>query len=226
MISIKNEKEKNRKERKYQNHHLWGIFLLKDPLSWSSYFNEICTCIPSHGVNYVSYLGLGWKATGLGESRKFRVVHPPDNWNKVWMHVSRHILAWGGNCLFLQARLKLSCWVQDSLLHFCPQEHAVANNCWCLTPGIAVSSPFSPAWRGRFPFSQRAMSEECSLLGRKRKTSKAWGQGHGTPFLIPSIDSWYLVMSEGQGTALCKVTWGKIREGFVFTNILPKVSTI
>lgn len=111
----------------------------------------------------------------------------------------------------LQPRLKLSWCVQDSLLHFCPQEPTVANNCWWLTPGMAVSCQFSTAWRERFPFSQRAMNEECSLLGRKRKTSKAWGQGHGIPFLTPAIDSRYLVMArwheERSEKALCLQTY-------------------
>lgn len=40
----------------------------------------------------------------------------------------------------------------------------------CLIPGRAISSfppNFSPIWRGRFQFSQRAVNKECLLLGKE-----------------------------------------------------------
>lgn len=66
------------------------------------------------------------------------------------------------------------------------------------------------------------MSSVHLLWGRKRKTTKVQDQGLWSPFLTPLIDSRYRVLKDGLDT----VTRHKSREGFVFTNMLPKVSRI
>lgn len=81
---------------------------------------------------------------------------------------------------------------------------------------------FLPFEEGGFSFPRgQWIRNVCSWA--KRKTSKTQDQGHRGPFLTPSIGSWH---GSDEGWLLCKLTRGKIRGGFVFTNILPKVSWI
>ena len=95
----------------------------------------------------------------------------------------------------------------------------------CLIPGgpFPHFCPiFLPFEGGGFNFPRgQWIRNVCSWA--ERKTSKTQDQGHRAPFLTPSIGSWH---GSDEGWLLCKVTRGKIRGGFVFTNVLPKLSWI
>lgn len=133
----------------------------------------------------------------------------------------------GCSCLFLQPWFKPSWWVQDSLLHFSPLEHCCQQ--W----------PWGDAWPqvGLFPYFHPIFSHlkrelpifpegnEWGMFTLRPKEKNKQGPGPRTHIFLPDPFDWQLIRGD-KGQLLGKVTRGKIREGFVFTNILPKVSRI
>ena len=161
------------------------------------------------------------KATSLDEPRKFTVVYL-DIGDNIWTHAAQlHLLrAWlSVPKAQIQARWV---WIPHCLP---PPEHCGPGwsrcNAWSQVGPFPYFCPiFLPFEEGGFNFPRgQWIRNVCSWA--KRKTSKTQDQGHRAPFLTPLIGRWH---GSDKGWLLCKVTRGKIQGGFVFTNILPKVS--
>lgn len=170
-----------------------------------------------------------WKAISPGEPRKFTVVHLGIR-DKTCTQASQGPLLRGTVVCTCSPGSSYAGWYR--ILHYISPPRASLSaiaTMWLWSdpwPQVGLFLCFCPVFsplKREVSISPEGKEWGTLSLGWKKKNKQS--PGPRTWSSLPDPFDWQLIRSD-EGQILCKVTRGKIREGFVFTNILPKVSRI